>query len=63
MVETPQSAVASGQLFGGANGSIYADEKKDPLGQGRPRTNSAANAWLPPGTRQEETWRPRDMVG
>lgn len=64
MVETPQSAVASGQLFGGANGSLYADEmKKDVAGLGRPRSNSAANAWLPPGTRQEETWRPRDMAG
>ena len=35
-------------------------KKSDDAGRGG-RTRGASNAaWLPPGTRQEETWRPRD---
>ncbi|MCJ1259600.1 suppressor of loss of ypt1 [Lignoscripta atroalba] len=60
--ETPL-AVTSGQLFGNANGSLHAEDNKklDAAGPGRPGSRSPASAWLPPGTRQEETWRPRDI--
>lgn len=40
--------------------STQTDKKSDDRG-GRARGNSSA-AWLPPGTRQEETWRPRESV-
>ena len=55
--ETPLG-MSSGQAFGGVNGYINGDEKKaDAAGPGRPRAGSRVDVWLPPGTRQEETWR------
>ncbi|KAI9891680.1 MAG: suppressor of loss of ypt1 [Vezdaea aestivalis] len=57
-IEAPQSATTS-QFYG--NGVITGEEKKnDNVGPGRIRSGSNAT-WVPPGTRQEETWRPRDM--
>lgn len=48
-------------MFGNANGQVIGDDKKaDTAGPGRPRTRSNnESGWLPPGTKQEETWRPR----
>ena len=50
-----------GNVFGSANGHVVGGDKKaDVAGPGRPRTRSHHNEtpWLPPGTKQEETWRP-----
>ena len=59
--ETPLG-MSSGQAFGGANGYVNGDEKKaDAAGPGRPRAGSRADVWLPPGTRQEETWRAQNI--
>ena len=61
LMETPLSMI-SGQLYGVANGHVRGEEKKaDAAGPGRQRTSSRADVWLPPGTRQEETWRPSDL--
>ena len=62
ITETPISTT-SGQLFGSSNGyQVNNEEKKtDATGLGRPRVSSRADAWLPAGTRQEETWRHRDL--
>ena len=52
-----------GQIFGGVNGFVNGDEKRlDAAGPGRPRAGSKTDIWLPPGTRQEETWRSTDAV-
>ncbi|KAF2084752.1 TPT-domain-containing protein [Saccharata proteae CBS 121410] len=40
------------------NGDV---KKSDDVGPGRPRRESGA-VWLPPGTRQEDTWRPGDVA-
>ena len=60
--ESPMSTFSS-NIFGNANGHVMGDDKRtDAAGPGRPRTRSqASNSWRPPGTRQEETWRPRDL--
>jgi solute carrier family 35 protein E1 len=60
------------QVRGGAFSNGYAlstssqsDNKKsddNPGSNGRARGSSNAS-WLPPGTRQEETWRPREING
>ena len=52
-----------GHMFGNANGHIIGDEKKaDVAGPGRQRTRSHHEApWLPPGTKQEETWKSQDL--
>lgn len=63
IVETPISAF-SGNIFGASKGLVNGDDKKmDAAGPGRPSPTNALNGapWLPPGTRQEETWRPRDI--
>ena len=62
VVESPLSA-SLGSMFGNSNGHVVGDDKKaDAVGPGRPRTRSqAGNPWLPPRTRQEETWRPTDL--
>lgn len=51
-----------GNMFGNSNGHLIGDDKKaDAAGPGRPRSRSNNEApWLPPGTKQEETWVPRD---
>ena len=53
---------------GYANGYGYAlpvisdDKKSDDPGSRTGRSRGASSAaWLPPGTRQEETWRPREL--
>ncbi|KAF2146113.1 uncharacterized protein K452DRAFT_283400 [Aplosporella prunicola CBS 121167] len=52
---------ASGNAF--ANGFNRDEKKNDDAGVGsRPRRESGAVGWLPPGTRQEDTWRPSDVV-
>jgi len=49
-----------GALHGFANGSPFKPEKRsDAGGPGRPR-DSIDRPWLPPGTRQEDTWSPLD---
>ena len=52
-----------GNAFGGANGHVIGEGKKvDAAGPGRPRTRSHIETpWLPPGTKQEETWKPVDL--
>ncbi|KAF2097455.1 ER to Golgi transport protein-like protein [Rhizodiscina lignyota] len=49
----------SGSANGSANGHIGEDKKQDANGPGRPRINTAG-VWLPPGTKQEQTWTPQD---
>ena len=52
-----------GHMFSNSNGHVVGDDKKtDDIGPGRPRTRSHQEApWLPPGTKQEETWKVKDM--
>jgi solute carrier family 35 protein E1 len=71
--ESPRSAEAAPpQLYSYAytNGHAAAaaalngvDNKKsdDIGGRARPRGQSGTNGWLPPGTKQEDTWRRRDQ--
>ncbi|KAI1376011.1 TPT-domain-containing protein [Hypoxylon crocopeplum] len=48
--------------YSSQSSSAAEDSKKsDDVGKGRQRGNSNA-AWLPPGTKQEETWRYQDRV-
>jgi solute carrier family 35 protein E1 len=62
-----ESPTTTTNIRGFSNGyalshSTSSDDKKsdDPPGRGG-RARGASNAsWLPPGTRQEETWRPRE---
>lgn len=57
--ETPLK-INSDWAYNQANGhaSVNAESKRaDADGPGRPRSQSAAQTWLPPGTKQEETWR------
>lgn len=68
--ESPMSTVLDrlplpsqmGYMFSNSNGHIIGDDKRaDRAGPGRPRTRSHHETpWLPPGTKQEETWKPRD---
>lgn len=44
---------------GSANGHLGDDKKHDQNTPGRPRINTS-NVWLPPGTKQEETWTSQD---
>ena len=63
LTQTPVSA--SGNIFGATKGFISGEDKRtDTPTSGRPNQGpgSSGKPWLPPGTRQEETWRPRDMV-
>ena len=63
--ESPVSAGVS-SVFSYTNGHITGDEKRmDAAGPGRPRAGSTSISPhpLPPGTRQEDTWRPRDRSG
>ncbi|KAI9831207.1 MAG: hypothetical protein M1819_005135 [Sarea resinae] len=64
-VSSPLSAT-SGQIYGSVNGfvnGINLEEKRsDIVSQGRPRGFSNPGPWLPPGTRQEETWKSRDAM-
>lgn len=59
----PVCGYTNGYALPNMNGADT-DKKSDDLGPpnrgGRARGASNA-AWLPPGTRQEETWRPREM--
>ena len=62
--ETPISA-SSGNIFGHPNGYGHvsgSDKKADAAGPGRPE-QGRDSPWLPPGTRQEDTWRLRDKGG
>ena len=59
--QTPLS-MTSGNVFGNSNGHVVREEKRlDGGGPGRPRSGSAATAWIPPETRQEEGWRGKDV--
>ncbi|KAL1634002.1 hypothetical protein SLS56_002593 [Neofusicoccum ribis] len=51
----PQNSYSNGY----ANGFNRDEKKSDDVGPGRPRRESGVG-WLPPGTKQEETWRPGD---
>lgn len=51
----PQKSYSNGY----ANGFSRDEKKSDDVGPGRPRRESGVG-WLPPGTKQEETWRPGD---
>lgn len=64
VTQTPVT-VPSGSLFGAGKGFISGEEKRmDTPTPGRPSMGGGptASPWLPPGTRQEETWRPRDVA-
>ncbi|MCJ1262272.1 suppressor of loss of ypt1 [Lobaria immixta] len=64
ITQTPVS-MASGNLFGPGKGFVSGEEKRtDTPTARRPSIGlvPTANPWLPPGTRQEETWRPRDIA-
>ena len=52
-----------GNVFTGTNGHVIGESKRDDSARaGRPRTRSHTEvSWLPPGTRQEETWKPIDL--
>ena len=52
-----------GNVFTGTNGHGIGESKRhDGSRAGRPRTRSHTEApWLPPGTKQEETWKPIDL--
>lgn len=56
------SAMKPGQSSLDESSSITSHPKKedDRPGRIRPRGNSTARNWLPPGTKQETTWRPND---
>ena len=56
--ETPTSM--GGRGFGPANGFATGEEKRsDASGPGRPDSGGRPE-WLPPGTKQKDTWRPTD---
>lgn len=64
LTQTPVSA-SSGTIFGAAKGFVSGGDKRtDTPTPGRPNQGAgpSGSPWLPPGTRQEETWRPRDMA-
>ena len=55
-------ASTSGQLFQNSlTNGVKVERKEDAVGSVRPRGDSNAVGWLPAGTRQEQTWMPRDM--
>lgn len=57
----PTRAYGNGYALNGGLPSDMERKKSDDFGrEGRKRGTSNAS-WLPPGTRQEETWRPREM--
>ena len=65
ITESPLNAGVS-SMFAHTNGHVSRDEKRlDAPRPGRPRAGSTGISAhsLPPGTRQEETWRPRDIGG
>ena len=57
--ESPASITPHPYTNGYALPSVVDSKKSDDQGQGRPRGSSHAN-WMPPGTRQEDTWRRGD---
>ncbi|KAH8906751.1 TPT-domain-containing protein [Coniochaeta sp. PMI_546] len=61
--ESPVPINGQAQQYPPANGVPYTDgegyKKSDDFGRGRARGNSNA-PWLPPGTKQEDTWRTGD---
>ena len=62
--KSPVSTISSNN-FRNVNSHVVGDGKKtDATGPGRPRARSqAGNSWRPPGTRQEQTWKLRDVDG
>ena len=59
--ETPIQTPSNNSFFAHTNGYVSGGEKKaDAVGPRRP-DEMRGNPWLPPGTRQEETWRMRDL--
>ena len=63
ILDESSMSTLSSNIFGNTNGHVIGDEKKtDAAGPGRPRARSqASNSWRPPGTRQEETWKPGEL--
>ncbi|KAL6720220.1 hypothetical protein ACLMJK_002141 [Lecanora helva] len=53
-----------GQMFGNTNGHVIGEDKKaDSFGPNRPGTRSHhESSWLPPGTKQEETWKANNAL-
>lgn len=62
IVSNSNTPPPNGVMAGYANGFNRDEKKHDDAGPGRPRRESGAVGWLPPGTRQEDTWRPGDAV-
>ncbi|KAI9671137.1 MAG: suppressor of loss of ypt1 [Caeruleum heppii] len=56
------TAFSANGMNGFARGPNGDEKRTDSRGPGRPRGSSSATSWLPPGTRHEETWRPRDAI-
>ena len=65
MMETPASG-SSGYIFGAGKDFVSGEDKRnDGLIAGRTNSGPRENThpWLPPGTRQEETWRLKEIGG
>ncbi|KAI9673306.1 MAG: suppressor of loss of ypt1 [Trizodia sp. TS-e1964] len=59
---SPLNGASPGQLFGSyANGAYGDDKKSDNSSHGRPRASSNIATRLPPGTKQQERWRPSEL--
>ena len=63
--QSPQSRVTSAHPYTEGFSPAASDDPKKTdeqgaRGRGRAASNAAAAAWLPPGTRQQDTWRSRD---
>ena len=61
--DEPQMSIFSNNIYGNVNGHIIGDGKKaDAAVPGRQRAGSqVGSSWRAPGTRQEETWKPRGL--
>ena len=61
--DEPPMSIFSNNIFGNVNSHVIGDGKKaDAAGPGRQRARSqVGSSWRAPGTRQEETWTPRDL--
>ena len=62
-LDGPPMSTFSNKVLDNANGHIVGDSKKaDAPGPSRQRARSqVGSSWRAPGTRQEETWKPRDL--
>jgi len=61
--ESPMSAISQQHPYSNGfalSSSMQDNKKSDDAGNGRARAPSSAATWMPPGTRQEQTWRVGD---